>query len=195
MEAIEYFGEKITEKSVTPANKNLFNVDENSEELDEEKSENFHSVVALLYMEKRARPDIETAISFLCTRVSKSTQEDWLKLRRVLGFLKETINGPRILGANSLQNLYTWIDAAYGVHSEDLRSHTGELMSMGTGTIHQKSSKQKLNVKSSTEAEVVGASDYVPYKMYGYAILWKIRGTKLKIIFYFKIMRVRLKWT
>lgn len=35
-------------------------------------------------------------------------------------------------------------------------------MSFGTGGFVCKSSKQKLNAKSSTEAEVVGASDYLP---------------------------------
>ena len=39
-------------------------------------------------------------------------------------------------------------------------------MSMGTGTIHCKSSKQKLNTKSSTEAEVVGLSEYSPYNLW-----------------------------
>ena len=80
------------------------------------------------------------------------------KLRRVLAFLQDTINDVRIIGADSLQDMYTWIDAAYGVH-EDLKSHTGGNISMGTGLVHQKSSKQKLNVKSSTEAEIVGTSD------------------------------------
>jgi hypothetical protein len=35
-------------------------------------------------------------------------------------------------------------------------------MSFGTGALVCKSSKQKLNTKSSTEAELVGASDYLP---------------------------------
>ena len=39
-------------------------------------------------------------------------------------------------------------------------------MSFGTGTVHQRSSKQKINVKSSTEAELVGSSEYVPYNVW-----------------------------
>ena len=37
---------------------------------------------------------------------------------------------------------------------------------MGLGVLHCKSSKQKLNVKSSTEAELVGVSDYLPYNIW-----------------------------
>ena len=72
----------------------------------------------------------------------------------------------RIIGADNLHELFTWVDAAYGVHDIDMRSHTGGCMSFGTGTVHQKSSKQKINVKSSTEAEVVGTSEYVPYNVW-----------------------------
>ena len=43
-----------------------------------------------------------------------------------------------------------------------MKSHTGGVMSFGIGGFVCKSSKQKLNTKSSTEAEVVGASDYLP---------------------------------
>jgi hypothetical protein len=43
-----------------------------------------------------------------------------------------------------------------------MRSHTGGLVSFGTGGLICKSSKQKLNTKSSTEGEVVGASNYLP---------------------------------
>jgi hypothetical protein len=43
-----------------------------------------------------------------------------------------------------------------------MRSHTGGVISFGRGGLVCKSSKQKLNTKSSTEAEFVGASDYLP---------------------------------
>ena len=47
-----------------------------------------------------------------------------------------------------------------------MRSHTGGTMSFGWGVVHAKSSKQKLNTKSSTEAEVVGLSEYLPYNIW-----------------------------
>ena len=52
-------------------------VNEEAQQLDEEKSENFHFVVAkILYIMRRARTDLETAISLLCRRVSKSDMDD-----------------------------------------------------------------------------------------------------------------------
>ena len=39
-------------------------------------------------------------------------------------------------------------------------------MSLGVGVFHAKSSKQKLNIKSSTEAELVGSSDHIPYNLW-----------------------------
>ena len=80
-------------------------------------------------------------MTFLCTSVSKSTEEDWLKLRRLLAYAKSTIEIPRIFGA-------TWVDASYATHN-DMKGHTGGAMSMEHGLIHHVSSKQKLNTKNS----------------------------------------------
>ncbi len=56
--------------------------------------------------------------------------------------------------------MYTWVDASYAVHP-DMRSHTGEAISFGVGALNMMSRKQRLNTTSSTEAVVVGTSDYV----------------------------------
>jgi Reverse transcriptase (RNA-dependent DNA polymerase) len=146
----------------TPAKHDLFTIDTTSETLSRARSELFHRLVAkLLYLSKRSRPDIQLAVAFLTTRVSNSTEEDWLKLHRVLLYLKGTLDLHLILGADSLVKMETWVDAAYAVHG-DMRSHTGGVVSFGRGSVISKSIKQKLNTKSSTEAEVVGASDFFP---------------------------------
>jgi len=94
--------------------------------------------------------------------VSRSDVEDWKKLIRLLSFLKKTKNDARIIGASSLRRLYTWVDASYAVHS-DMKGQTGSATSFGLGIIGSKSTKQKINTKSSTESELVGASEYLPY--------------------------------
>ena len=52
-------------------------------------------------------------------------------------------------------------------------------MSLGTGVIHTRSTKQKLNTKSSTEADVVGTSDYMPYNIWLRNFM-KVQGYELK---------------
>ena len=49
---------------------------------------------------KWARPDFERAIIFLCARISKSDKDDWKNLRRVIAFVKATIDYVRIIGAS-----------------------------------------------------------------------------------------------
>ena len=104
----------------------------------------FHSVIAkLLYLVKRARPDLETLVSYLTMRVTKSDVDDWKKLKRGLTFVKNMIKDKIIIGAKTLSDLYTWIDAAYDVHN-NIRGHTGGAILMGYGIMHGKASKQKI---------------------------------------------------
>jgi hypothetical protein len=81
-------------------------------------------------------------------------------------YLRGTLDECLVLGADDITIMKTWVDASYAVH-DDMKSHTGGAISFGTGAIMCKSTKQKLNTKSSTEAELVGASDYLPYPIWG----------------------------
>ena len=83
-EVIQFFDakSKITSLAATPAKANLFSVDTTSKRLDKERSKIFHHCIAkLLYVSKRCRLDIMLTVSFLYTRVTCSTEEDWLKLK------------------------------------------------------------------------------------------------------------------
>ena len=162
----EQGGDEVLGRVANPGNSQFFKVKSSSKPLEGAKADIFHSTVAkLLFAGKRGRPDLEPYIAYLCTRVSKSTNDDWNKLKRVLQFAKQTVNDKRTIGAKSLTDLYTWIDAAHATHP-DMRSHTGGMMSLGHGAIHCRSSKQRLNTKSSTESELVGMSDYLPYNIW-----------------------------
>ena len=79
--------------------------------------------------------------------------------------MKVTINDLLIIGADILRDLHVWVDASHAVHA-NMIGNTGGTMSMGTGTLHNESSKQKLNTRSTTESEVVGVSEYLPYDIW-----------------------------
>ena len=95
--------------SVTSSTTNvIFAVDRDIGELDDFKSRQFNSTTPkLLYLMKRARPDLETGASQLMRRVSKSNMDDWNKLLRIMGYLKRTKDDKRVIGASSISDLYT----------------------------------------------------------------------------------------
>ena len=162
-EAIAECDMEIKREAATPARRTLFKVDPKANLLNKHQAETFHRIVAkLLYVSIRARADILLPVAFLCTRVSKSTEQDRGKLRRVLEYVSGTLDLTHTLGADDLCKLLrTWVDASYAVHT-DMRSHTGGIMSFGLGGLVTKSTKNKPNSKSSTEAELIGASNYLP---------------------------------
>jgi hypothetical protein len=80
------------------------------------------------------------------------------KLIRMLGYMRETINLPLVLGMDGSNKVHWWVDASYGTRY-GMRSQTGGTMSLGCGSLYSIARKQKLNTTSSTEAELVGVHD------------------------------------
>ena len=177
--AIEESGMEDSLKPVsTPARSNLFNIDAKSPLLGNAKKKIFHSIVyKLLYVSLRGRRDIHLTTIFLASRVRDTTNEDYTKLRRLLCYLKGTINLTAFLGAENLHTMVTPVDVSYATH-DDFKSHTGGASTYGIGLTSSKSSKQKLNTTSSTEAELVGVADCLP-KILSHRLF--IKGTRISI--------------
>ena len=146
------------EAAPSPAAEDLFSAP-TGDNLDRTRAEQFHTVVAKgLFACKRARPDLHTAIAALCTRVKAPTTSDWKHLVRLLKFCNGTRGDKLILSADNLHVIKWYVDAAFAVHP-DFKSHTGGVMTFGNGTVQSISRKQRLNTRSSTESELVGADD------------------------------------
>jgi hypothetical protein len=156
---IDEFPYEIGERtSPTPANDDLFTI-KDSPNLDKIQSEELHTFVAKsLFACKRARPDLHTTTTFLCTRVKQPTQDDWTKLLRLMTYLNGSKDEVLFLSADDLHVIKWYVDASFAVH-KDFKSHTGGAMSYGTGVPISISRKQKLNTRSSTEAELVAVDD------------------------------------
>jgi hypothetical protein len=149
-------------ESATPAGNHLFQVNENGMKLNEEAAILFHHNTAkLLFLCKRARPDIQPPVAFLCTRVKEPDQDDYKKLTRVMKYLRGSADLVLTLEANNMNIVKWWVDASFAVHP-DMRSHTGAMMTMGGGAIYASSTRQKINTRSSTEGELVGVNDTMP---------------------------------
>mmetsp|Transcript_16222 Transcript_16222/g.24506 ORF Transcript_16222/g.24506 Transcript_16222/m.24506 type:complete len:201 (+) Transcript_16222:1821-2423(+) len=149
--------------ATSPAANHLFQVNEMSKKLETSSAVIYHHLTAhLLYLGKWTRPNLLLAVSFLCTRVQLPDEDDWKKLGR---FLRDTKNDKLTLQADNNKPVQWWIDASFAVHP-NMRSHNGATMSLGKSCPISISSKQKINTRSSTKAELVGVNDAM------YLVLW-----------------------
>ena len=75
-----------------------------------------------------------------------------------MNFLKRTKEDCLTLAIDDSSNIIWSIDTAFAIHP-NMKSHTGMSMTMGKGAAISLSRKQKLNTRSSTEAELVAVDD------------------------------------
>ena len=145
--------------AATPAATTLFDVDDKSPPLGAEDKAYFHSFVhRVMYLANRINGECLVACAFLSGRVQQPTEEDMRKLQRVLRYLSANPDLRLTLQVGDTVGVVQYTDASYGVHA-DGKSHTGSSITLGAGAVHARSVKQKINTKSSTEAELVGLSD------------------------------------
>jgi hypothetical protein len=124
--------------------------------LDRQQAELFHTIGAKgLFLCKRGCPDVHLAIAHLCTRVRMPLTDDWIKLQCVMRYLNGSRLDVLLLLVDNRHVIKWCVDASFAVHP-DFRSHTGGVMTYGRGAIQSISRKQRLNTRSSTEAELVG---------------------------------------
>ncbi len=101
--------------------------------------------------------DVILPVSFLCTRVQEPTEDDLRQLKRVHRYFARTADLPLKLSICDDYLFTAYVDASYAVH-EDMKSHSG-MVYMGGGTFLAKSTKHSVVSESSTEADVIAASD------------------------------------
>jgi hypothetical protein len=105
-----------------------------------------------------ARRDIQTAVAFFIftTRVKSPDEDDWGKLKRVLKYLNGTRYLKLQLTVESMGMLKWYVDGSHNVHW-DCKGHGGAVFTLGKGATSSYSRKLKLNIRSSTETELLTA--------------------------------------
>jgi len=164
----EEFPEGLDGETKYPWTEKLFSVDKNSPVLSTESSNSFQThTMKVMYLAKRARPDVLPAVIFLSSKVKTPTLQDWAKLRKMMNFIWRTKDEVMTLEYKNSEIITWFVDASFAVHSE-MKSHTGATMTLGKESVSSYSLKQKVNARSSTEAELIGVDDLVS------KILWTI---------------------
>jgi histone deacetylase 1/2 len=162
-EALEEMKTHMNEKQIEkyPCDENLFEIKEDSDQLDDERKALFHSVVyKLLYVAIRVEIRILLAVNFLTSRVQNPTEEDWMKLLQVMQYIKcTTRSGIKFKPDGESFRLDQYIDVSHASHRPSYRSQTGDVLFLNGCLVQAHTGKQRLNTKSSTESELVGVSD------------------------------------
>jgi hypothetical protein len=118
-------------------------------------------LMSIFFVARMTRWDILWVCTYLGSRSSNPTEFDYSQLIIVLRYLKFTINFKRSFSCNGLQ-LSFFVDAAHGLHI-DGKGHTGFEIRAGNDCIFCKSTKQRVNALSSTEAEILALADSLTF--------------------------------
>ena len=152
-------GTKLTGVPLSPGAPYLLDRTPDCPLLNARDAKTFHTDVATaLYLANRTKPTITLVISELCKRVKAPTTEDDKKLDRLICYLRATRDVPLRLGCTMPPRVTVSIDAAFA-NREEMKSTSGMCVTLGVGNFVSSSKVQKLNSKSSTEAEIIAVSD------------------------------------
>ena len=122
---IEDIPEDMKGESATPAAHQNFDIAEDSTKLSQDDTDLFrHFLAQLLYLSKRARPDIQLAVKSLCTIVIVTDTGDYKNMARVMKYIQVKIGLSLILSIDKSGNIKWYVYAAFAVH-KDMRIHTG----------------------------------------------------------------------
>ena len=116
-------------------------------------------VMSLMFIARMTRPNILLTVTYLASKSSNPTKLEWNRCIRVVQYLKTTRDYGLHINCQDLQ-LHAHCDASYGLHI-DRMSHTGFSVSLGStfSFLMAKSTKQRIRALSSTEAEVIAATE------------------------------------
>ena len=137
----------------------MLKLDDDSPFLSEHEAEMFHAfTMKVMLLVKSFRLDLEPGFALLSSRARASAQEDWSTLAKALSFMLGTKD--EVLTSSSYDSpiLHWRTDVEFGVYP-DMMSHDRATFRMRFGETSSSSTKQKMNSRSSTEAELIFIDD------------------------------------
>ena len=118
-----------------------------------------------MYLAVNTRPDIAFAASYWSQFNNKCGKTHWLAAKRVLQYLKRTINYS-IVYRKTGKLLEGYTDADWANCTSDRRSYTGYCFRLADGPVSWASKKQPTVALSSTEAEYMALTEAAKEAIY-----------------------------
>jgi hypothetical protein len=132
-------------------------------------------IMTLMFLARHTRPDILMPVTYLASKSSCPTQEDYSNAIRIVAYIDRTKSISMQFSSSASMEPTIFADASHLLHL-DARGHGGIILSLGSAPIMTKSYKLRLNTKSSTESEIVVLEAATSYSTW-----WNILLEELKI--------------
>lgn len=137
-------------------------IKDNDAGADENMKSNFpyrQAVGALAYLSVGTRPDISYAVGVASRHLEVPTKDDVMLVKRIFRYLKRTQDKGLIFTKKSTPQLVCYSDADHGGDQSTGRSTSGVVCLFSGAAISWRSQKQTTVSISSTEADVIAASE------------------------------------
>lgn len=118
----------------------------------------FKQIVGSLMYLTSTRPDIMFGVSLISRYMSKPTELHMQVAKRILRYLKGTINYGIFYKKGGEEKLLGFTDSDYAGDEDDSKSTSGYIFKMNSGAVSWMSKKQPIVTLSTTEAEFVAAA-------------------------------------
>lgn len=127
------------------------------------------AVGSLLFLSQVTRPDIAYSVNYASRFLSNPLKAHWNLVKRIIRYIKKTINYGLYFNNNINLTLEIYSDADYAGCVQTRRSTSGYLFKIGSSVISWTSQRQNSVSLSSTEAEYIAASEAIK------GIIWIIQ--------------------
>lgn len=113
-----------------------------------------------MYVALNTRPDISASAAILSQRICNPRKLDWTELKRVVRYLKGTMNLKLRLSENDLKNtIIDFSDADWAESRKDRKSNSGFVFKFNGGIVSWASRKQSCVSVSTTEVEFIALAE------------------------------------
>lgn len=119
------------------------------------------AIGSLHFLADKTRPDICFAVNFLSRFMEKPTDEHVAAVKRVIKYLKKTLNVGLFYFSNTTFDVQCYSDADFAGCLDTRRSTTGFCITLGGSLLSWCSERQELVSRSTTESEYIAGSEAI----------------------------------